>query len=281
MAKPTHFGEIMWYVVQTETGKEADLVKLVKMVVHPSAYEKCFSIKREAVWRLKGACIRRTERMFPGYVFAITDTPLEFFKQLKRFPLYSKILGWEDPEFTAVSDEEEQFLKSLLDEDAEDTVRLSPVITDKEGNIRRYGGVLEQYSPLIVKKRIRLRYVLIRKEILGRVREIYIGIRLCGDAGESMEEFLKLFSGGKPERIGADRFAPAVPGPMLQEGLGMGAKVLILDGPLAGIEGTVKEVDDHGKKAVIEVEMFGRATLVYADGDVKLEVLDSGIPNGR
>ena len=60
-------------------------------------------------------------------------------------------------------------------------MRLSPVETDVQGNITACGMPLKKYLDQVVKKRIRLRYVVIRVHLFGRSREILMGIRLKGD----------------------------------------------------------------------------------------------------
>ncbi len=171
----------MWYAVQTITGNEEEAAKEIRKTVDADIYEECFLLKREAVWRIQGSCRVHVERLFPGYVFISTQHPKELYQQLKRVSSYTKILGKEEEEFHPVSPEEEEFLKELLNGDKEHTVRLSPVETDVQGNITACGMPLKKYLDQVVKKRIRLRYVVIRVHLFGRSREILMGIRLKGD----------------------------------------------------------------------------------------------------
>ena len=77
--------------------------------------------------------------------------------------------------------EEESFLKELINEDEEYTVRLSPVKVDEQGNIVECRKPLDGYMDRVIKKRIRMRYVIIRVHLFGRDREILMGLRLNGD----------------------------------------------------------------------------------------------------
>lgn len=221
----------MWYVIQTMTGREQELVDLIadrqKTVDERSVDDKprnvngqsiadewknakgqriadeaheradsrqkhgrCFVIKREVVWRRQGECIKHTETLFPGYVFVDTENPQALYQDLKKIPKFTKLLGkseltdLEELEFVSVLEEEKRFLEILLDGDPEDTVRLSPVKTVKNGEITECGGALRHYKDLIVKKRIRLRYVIVRMPFLGQKKDILLGIRLEGDYGE-------------------------------------------------------------------------------------------------
>ena len=171
----------MWYAIQTVTGNEEEAIGSIRKMVDKDVYEDCFLLKREAVWRIQGACKVHVERLFPGYVFVSTESPKELYQQLKGVSSYTKILGKEEEEFYPVSAEEEGFLKELLNGDEEYTVRLSPVEVDEQGEIVECGRPLEGYLDRVIKKRIRLRYVIIRVHLFGRDREILMGIQLGGD----------------------------------------------------------------------------------------------------
>lgn len=48
----------------------------------------------------------------------------------------------------------------------------------------------------------------------------------------------------------------------MSEGVIEGGQVRILSGPLQGMEGCIKKIDRHKRKAWLEVEMFGRMQMV-------------------
>lgn len=171
----------MWYAVQTITGNEEETAEEIRRLVDADVYKDCFLLKREAVWRIRGTCRIHVERLFPGYVFISTQHPKELYRQLKRVSSYTKLLGKEEEEFYPVSAEEEEFLRELLNGDEEYTVRLSLAEVDGQGNITACGAPLKKYLDRVIKKRIRLRYVVIRVPLFGRNREILMGLRLEGD----------------------------------------------------------------------------------------------------
>ena len=89
-----------------------------------------------------------------------------------------------------VREEDRMILEQLLDGDRERIVRLSPVEVDEEDEEKRIigcGGALRHYQKDIVKKRIRLRYVVVRLPFLGGLRDVLLGIRLKGDEGAPEE----------------------------------------------------------------------------------------------
>ena len=155
------------------------------MILNPNSYEKCFYIKRERVWRREGKCIVHIEPLFPGYLFISTKTPNEVFLELKKVPQLTKLLGNEgdfgEEMFLPVAEEERELMENLIHGDSENLVRLSEVNLDESGWIIAVKGPLEKYVDRIVKRKIRLRYVVVRIMLLGVERDVLIGIRLKED----------------------------------------------------------------------------------------------------
>ena len=82
----------MWYVIQTQTGREQELTECIERVLKGNGYRACFVIEQECVWRNAGELLAYQKPLFPSYVIADTDTPEEFFLALKRVPKLSKLL---------------------------------------------------------------------------------------------------------------------------------------------------------------------------------------------
>ena len=68
--------------------------------------------------------------------------------------------------------------QQLIGGDPENIVRLSPVELDENSEIVKCGGALRYYKDSIIKKRIRLRYVMVRVPLFGNNRDILLGIRV-------------------------------------------------------------------------------------------------------
>ena len=103
----------MWYVIQTTTGKEEELVAGIHAVLAGKGYRDCFVIRAEWLKRLGGTWRLKVCPLFPGYVFMETDDPGRIFQGLKQVPKFSKILGNGAFEFTAVEEEERRLLERL------------------------------------------------------------------------------------------------------------------------------------------------------------------------
>lgn len=182
----------MWYVIQTITGKEQELVNAIEHVLEGATkektYKRCFVLYRECVWRIKGQLRVHIEPLFPSYVFAETEDPDEFYMALKKVPKLSKLLGSEGS-FWALKIEEEQFFCSMLEvveQEKENEreyylVHRSLVKTDCEGKIIDADGVLKNYLDKIVKQRLRKRSVIIEIPFMRTKRRVQLGICLEGD----------------------------------------------------------------------------------------------------
>ena len=125
----------MWYVLQTLTGKEDELVRMIKKMVSPDLYTDCFIAYYERVWRKQQESIVHVERLFPGYVFIISENPDEIFLQLKKVPAMSKMIADGEFTFLPIEQEEETFLDNMLR--ADHIVRLSYVAMDGKGRVYR------------------------------------------------------------------------------------------------------------------------------------------------
>ena len=178
----------MWYVIQTQTGREQELTECIERVLKGNGYRACFVIEQECVWRNAGEFLAYQKPLFPSYVIADTDTPEEFFLVLKRVPKLSKLLR-TDCEFWAIREEEKKLLCQMMELD-EQSVAVSPLSTlvrrslvtlDKDGNILNAKAPLSFFQDKIVRKRIRKRIVTVEVELLGEKRRIELGIRLPED----------------------------------------------------------------------------------------------------
>lgn len=95
-----------------------------------------------------------------------------------------------------------------------------------------------------------LKHVLGLTKILGSGRDI---VPLSDDEVNFMERL-----GGEEQLV------------RLSEGIIVGGQVRVYEGPLQGMEGLVKRIDRHKRKAWLEIKMFGRIQLVQ----VGLEIVE-------
>lgn len=167
----------MWYVIQVMTGKEEAVKAVIEDRLDRTLYERCFLIRRERIWRRDGKFIVHLETMFPGYLFISTDMPGRVYNQLKSIPQFTKVLKLEEEQFLAVADDEQEFLRNMLNHDPQDIVRLSKVTLDEQKKIVAAEGPLQSYVGYIVRQKLRLRYVMVETRLFGKERTVLVGIR--------------------------------------------------------------------------------------------------------
>lgn len=181
----------MWYVIQTTTGKEQELVDVIHKSLPQKSYKECFFMRRELLKRLGGRWLEVTETLFPAYVFLEMDQPDEMFYHLKKVPELAKILGDNQGEFIPLEAEEVRFLETLCDRmekniknaDKKEAylVRLTKVHMDENGRVDRLDGPLEHFKEKIIRLNLRKRYAVIESTMRGERQTALLGIKLEKD----------------------------------------------------------------------------------------------------
>lgn len=180
----------MWYVIQTVTGKEEELMLFIRTLLSREHFENCFMIRAEWLKRLGGEWQLQIRPLFPGYVFIETDEPERIYMELKGVPKFSRLLGNGKDEFVPVSEEEKQFLRMIINngETADSTVniekavvKLTVVETETDGGIISMEGALSCFNRDDVTVNLHKRYAVVKTRLLGEERSLVFGIRLKKD----------------------------------------------------------------------------------------------------
>ena len=186
----------MWYVIQTVTGKEEELMLFIRNILCRERYESCFVIYAQWMKRLGGEWQIQVRPLFPGYVFIDTEEPERLYMDLKAVPKFSRLLGTGTDEFVPVKKEEEKFLRmitggsgEMADEPAiermeradDATVKLTVVETELDGGIRSMEGALSCFASDDVRLNLHKRYAVVNTRMLGEERTLGFGIRLKKD----------------------------------------------------------------------------------------------------
>ncbi len=175
---------MLWYAIQTFTGKEEQLTEMIRRVVPERYFGECFVpyFERLRCWRQQNQI--HILRLFPGYIFISTDTIEDVFQRLKKIPAMSKVLTAGAFEFTPLYDSEAEFLKEILD--ADHIVRLTYAATDGKGHVTYMAGPLEKCSGRIEAYKFRDRYAQVRLTIAGQEKTVRMGIILNNDVRREM-----------------------------------------------------------------------------------------------
>ena len=175
----------MWYVIQTTTGKEQELVETIRRMLPPESYEGCFFLKRQLLKRLGGEWLEVTETLFPAYVFLQMTEPEAVFYHLKRVPEFAKILGDNQGGFISLEEEEARFLQTLC-KDSESSgafwlVKLSRIWLNENGTVRQVKGPLADFEKQIIQLNLRKRYAMIHTPLCGGKQNALLGVAIEKD----------------------------------------------------------------------------------------------------
>lgn len=238
----------MWYVLQTMTGKEEELVCMIQKILRPDWYEDCFVAYYERIWRKQQQSIVHVERLFPGYVFIISKNPEELFLQLKQVPAMSKLMSDGEFTFLALEQEEETFFREMLKENH--IVHLSYVKANGKGEALQIAGPLKLYKEQIVKFQFKKRYAIIRLTLLGEEKTVALGIFLEEDIQQEI-------AFGKIEApLQMPDYYPVVEIPEENPLFVVGDHIKVISGAFENMPGVVWKV----KKSSVEVgiHLFGQ-----------------------
>ena len=164
----------MWYVIQTQTGKEEKIKQLIEARVPGEFYEDVRIIYYESKRKYEGKWHLEKKTMFPGYLFIVTDRIDDVRIGLKKVPELTKVLGYGD-EIVPITAKEEAFLDRISND--EHTVEMSYGIQDGDRIIVRQ-GVLKGMESIIRKIDRHKRKAFIEVEILGELRQVEIGLEI-------------------------------------------------------------------------------------------------------
>ena len=172
-------GSDMWYVIQTRTGYESELVRELEQVLAPDSYRQFLIPMFEEVLRTGGVSRISLRKIFPGYVLVETDTP-ECIIPARRILLtreFVRLLGTEGAEedkiITPVGAEDVAFLESVL---TDGVMSVSYVEHENSTKIRRIVGPLARYGNHITKIEFRRRRAIVDAKIFGKQRRIKFGL---------------------------------------------------------------------------------------------------------
>lgn len=240
--------DMLWYVIQTYSGREEKLVEMIRRIVPTEYYGECFVVYYEQLRDRKQKNQIHILRMFPGYIFISSDDVEKIFQYLKMVPTMSKIMTAGAFVFTPLYEGEAEFLMRIMDDDH--IVRLTYVATDGKNHVSLLSGPLEKCRTLVKEYRFRDRYAMVGLRIVGQEKIVRMGIILNDDIRREMAY-------GKAEvKINMlEKYAVSASGKSSVL-LKKGDKVIVIEG---GFEGNVAVVNQvKNGEAQISVHMFGR-----------------------
>ena len=165
--------DAMWYVIQVKSGNEHKI---------KSICEKCLKYENEDVFipikivkkRFKGIDKEIQTKLFPGYIFFLTEDVDGLFFRLKRVKELTKILKTGDV-FVPLTEQEEAFLKRLMN--PEYKVEMSFGFIEGERVVITEGPVMGLEGMI---KRIdrHKKQAVLKTEFFGKPTEIMVGLEI-------------------------------------------------------------------------------------------------------
>ncbi len=249
---------MLWYVIQTYTGREEKLVEMIRRIIPAELYGECFVVYHEQLRSRKHENQVHVERIFPGYAFITSREPERLFLSLKSVPAMSKMMAVGEFYFTPLESSEAEFLGRILD--ADHVVRLSYVATDGHDHVSYISGPLSLCGGRIQDYHFRKRCAAVRLKIAGQTKVVRLGIILNDDIRREVAYGKIEAPIQTPEkyriadnRAADDRTAGMPAGP---PDLQTGDTVIVIDGAFEGMPATVRQVKKNTVK--IGVHLFGQ-----------------------
>ena len=120
----------MWYVIQTSTGREEKIKQECEQRISKDVLSHCVLPLYEEKIKYKGQWHIQKKKLFPGYLFLISENLDELHEQLKRVEAMTKLLGAGD-DIIALTQNEIDFLLRFAGD--EELVKMSQgmIIGDK------------------------------------------------------------------------------------------------------------------------------------------------------
>lgn len=168
-----------YYVIQVAPGAEARTEALVRARVDAGLYRCCFHPLRHVRKKFRGEWKDCHEKLIPGYVFVTSGCIEELYRELKRVPALTKVLGHSEGEmFIPLAAGEAEWLEKLMADGTE--VSLSQVEVSEGDIVTVLEGPLKDMEGHIKKINLHKRIAEVEVDFMGRKTVIHLGIELVG-----------------------------------------------------------------------------------------------------
>ena len=165
----------MWYVAQTLTGREKEMLDLLIMCDEEHVVKEAFVPRRELMRKQKGEWTKFSDTLFPGYAFVRTDAPGAVNDLAAKLPFFARILG-SDKGFTPLNDNEQLFITRVAGPDTH-MVRMSTGVIEGD-TVTVLQGPLRGFEGFITKIDRHKRLAHLHMEMLGRLVTIKLGLEI-------------------------------------------------------------------------------------------------------
>ena len=174
----------MYYVIQVSPNEEQKIIRLIKNAIPKELCRECFLPMRNIRRKICGELMDIREKLFPGYVFVESHEPQELYEKLKEIPHLTKMLGvdFDDNsqalEFIELPANEIAWLTQIMSDDDKNTVPLSQVAVDAQGNIKILSGALTYLADRVLKFDLHKRIAKVQVQFKGTLTVLHLGIEI-------------------------------------------------------------------------------------------------------
>lgn len=168
---------MMWYVAQVNSGQESAVRDMCKQMIDSEILQDCFIPEYETMRKIKGEWCTIRQRLFPGYLFVVTDSISSLLPKLRGIPADIRLLGQNGGEGAVLplSMEEQDWIIAFTDETH--CVRMSEGYIEGETITVTQGPLLGQEA-IIRKVDRHKRRAVIEMTMFGRTTTATIGLEV-------------------------------------------------------------------------------------------------------
>ena len=170
---------MQWYLLKTWIGREEEVAGEIRRNVPNDLYNECFVIYQERIWRKQQRSTVQLKSVFPGCIFLTCPVAKVSWQQLERIPAISRLIAFGGLSMFPMMEEDARFLEKISGD--EHIIRLSYVLKDEEGNIRKLSGPLKDFLGQVERNQFKKRYVMARHRLWGEEKLFVLGIALKED----------------------------------------------------------------------------------------------------
>ena len=168
-----------YYVIQVAPGNEGRTSAWIEASVGEKLYGRCFYPLRHVRKKFHGEWRDCHEKLIPGYVFVTSSCIEELYRELKRVPVLTKVLGRSDGDlFVPLAEAEAEWLEKMTAGNTE--VELSVVAVSEGDIVTILDGPLKDMEGYIRKINLHRRIAEVEVDFMGRKTVIHMGIELVG-----------------------------------------------------------------------------------------------------
>lgn len=164
----------MWYVVQVESGKEEQVLQHCQRRISEQILQRGFLPYYDELRKNKGKWTVVRKKLFPGYLFLVTEDAEALYQELKKILEWTKLLKTGDT-IVPLSDWEVEFLLRFGGE--EQVVGVSRGIIENDRVIVQ-SGPLKGQEGYIKKVDRHRRKAYLQMEMFGRIVNVQMSLEI-------------------------------------------------------------------------------------------------------